>query len=62
MANAVPSRIGQINAAGDALAIFLKVFSGEVLTAFEEANIMFNGSADSAPMHMVRSISSGKSA
>lgn len=62
MANAVPSRIGQINQTGDALAIFLKVFSGEVITAFEEANLMFNGSQDSAPMHMVRTIDSGKSA
>lgn len=62
MANATPSRVGQVNASGDALALFLKVFAGEVLTAFEEANIMFNGTPDSAPMHMVRSITSGKSA
>lgn len=61
MANATVSRPGQQDAAGDAYALFLKVFSGEVLTAFEEANIMFNG-VDAAPMHMVRTISSGKSA
>ncbi len=61
MANATVSRLGQANASGDALALFLKVFAGEVLTAFEEANIMFNG-GDSAPMHMVRTIQSGKSA
>ncbi len=35
MANATPSRLGQINGAGDALAIFLKVFGGEVLTAYD---------------------------
>lgn len=58
MANISPSRLGQLDAAGDALALFLKVFSNEVLAAFEESNVMFNGS-DNAPMHMVRSISSG---
>lgn len=62
MANATVSRLGQVNATGDALALFLKVFAGEVLTAFEEANIMFNGAADSTPMHLVRSITEGKSA
>lgn len=35
MANATPSRIGQINGQGDALALLLKVFAGEVLTAFQ---------------------------
>lgn len=55
MANASVSRIGQINAAGDTQALFLKVFSGEVLTAFEETNVMMN-------RHNVRTISSGKSA
>ena len=60
MANATPSRLGQVNAAGDALALFLKVFSGEVLTAFAENNIMFDGVG--SPTHLVRTISSGKSA
>ena len=55
MANASVSRIGQINNAGDANALFLKVFSGEVLTAFAEKNVM-------ADKIMTRSISSGKSA
>lgn len=55
MANASVSRIGQINATGDAQALFLKVFSGEVLTAFEETNVMMN-------RHNVRTIASGKSA
>ena len=41
--------------------MFLEVFAGEILTAFEEANIMFNG-VDNAPMHMVRTITEGKSA
>ena len=35
--------------------LFLKVFAGEVLTTFEENNLMM-------PLHRVRSISSGKSA
>lgn len=57
MANgaSTPSRLGQINAAGDADALFLKVFSGEILTTFEEMNIMKD-------LHMVRTIQSGKSA
>lgn len=53
--NSNPSRIGQINATGDALAIFLKVFAGEVMAAFEEMNIAL-------PMFLQRNISSGKSA
>lgn len=61
MANATASRLGQQNATGDALALFLKVFSGEVLTAFEEASIMFNGNGGEAT-HLVRTISEGKSA
>jgi hypothetical protein len=52
--NAV-SRSGQINQAGDKRAIFLKQFSGEVLTSFEEKNIAM-------PLHRTRTISSGKSA
>ena len=50
-----PSRLGQVNATGDANALFLKVFSNEILTTFDEANIMKD-------LHTVRSISSGKSA
>lgn len=55
MSNATPSRLGQINTSGDARALFLKVFAGEVLTAFEEANVT-NGK------FMERSIASGRSA
>jgi hypothetical protein len=55
MANATPSRLGQINAAGDTDALFLKVFSGEVLTAFDRASAF-------RPRHTVRVIPSGKSA
>lgn len=55
MSAANPSRAGQINDTGDALALFLKVWSGEVLTAFAEANVMMD-------KHIVRTISSGKSA
>jgi hypothetical protein len=57
MANATVSRIGS-NAAGggsDATAIFLKVFSGEVLKAFNEQNKFLART-------IVRSITSGKSA
>lgn len=55
MANATPSRSGQINLAGDVDALFLKVFSGEVLTAFHRQNVFLDRS-------MVRTISNGKSA
>ena len=55
MADATPSRIGQANESGDAEALFLKVFSGEVLAAFAQQTVMM-------PRHMVRTISSGKSA
>ena len=52
----VPSRLGQIEAdATDSNALFLKVFANEVLTSFEESNVMKN-------LHTVRTISSGKSA
>ena len=50
-----PSRIGQANATGDTEALFLKIFSGEIVTTFEKANIMM-------PLHRVRTIQSGKSA
>jgi hypothetical protein len=49
------SRLGQINATGDAYALFLKKFAGEVLTTFTTENIM-------TPLHTVRTISNGKSA
>lgn len=59
MADAFPSRIGQINAVGGSYAndnaLFLKVFSGEVLTAFAQKTVMMG-------RHMVRTITSGKSA
>lgn len=55
MANATASRLGQINTSGDALALFLKVFSGEVLTAFNEKTVTLD-------KHLVRTIQSGKSA
>lgn len=49
------SRLGQNQLAGDADFLFLKVFSGEIIASFEEANVMM-------PLHRVRTISSGKSA
>jgi len=55
MANATVSRLGQVNATGDALALFLKVYAGEVLTAYETAVVMND-------KQVMRNISSGKSA
>ena len=55
MADATASRLGQINAAGDVKAIFLKKFAGEVLTTFEQTNVM-------KPLHTIRTINNGKSA
>ena len=55
MANTTPSRLGQVNLAGDANQLFLKVFSGEILTTFEEFNVMKD-------LHTIRTISNGKSA
>lgn len=49
------SRLGQVNLTGDVDAIMLKVFSGEVLTAF-------NASCVYQDKQIVRQISSGKSA
>mgnify|MGYP000096517297 CR=1 FL=1 len=50
-----PSRLGQTNATGDDRSLFLKLYAGEVLTAFEEKNIFM-------PLHRTRTISGGKSA
>lgn len=55
MADASVTRLGQANLTGDTDALFLKVFAGEVLAAFEERNVMM-------PLHNVRTITSGKSA
>lgn len=55
MANATPSRLGALNGGSDKDALFLKVFSGEVLTAFEQQTIMMD-------KHQVRTIANGKSA
>ena len=55
MANATAARIGQINQSGAVDALFLKVFAGEVLATFDRVNVMLD-------KHMVRTITSGKSA
>lgn len=59
MANATPTRSGQINAVGGSFAndnaLFLKVWAGEVLTAFKTACVMLS-------LTMVRTIQHGKSA
>lgn len=55
MANATVSRIGQANLTGDAKALFLKVFAGEVLTAYETARV-------ASRYVRSRSITHGKSA
>lgn len=54
MPNALPSRLGMINGTGADDALFLKLFSGEVLTAFDETNVMMS-------RHLVRTIQHGKS-
>ena len=48
-------RSGINNAGADARALFLKLYAGEVLTAFQSKNIMM-------PLNRVRTISKGKSA
>jgi len=53
--NTSPSRVGQINSAGNEDALFLKKFSGEILQTFEESNVF-------KPLHTIRTIESGKSA
>jgi hypothetical protein len=55
MANATVSNIGLINGGGTADAMFLKVFSGEVMAQFEKDTVFKDRT-------MSRSISSGKSA
>ena len=55
MSNATVSFLGKANNTGDDNALFLKVFSGEVLAAFQRRNQMLD-------MTMVRTISQGKSA
>jgi hypothetical protein len=55
MANATVSNLGQVNQAGQTDALFMKVYAGEVLTAFEKAVVAL-------PRTMQRSITSGKSA
>ena len=49
------TRTGQANSSGDSSALFLKVYAGEVLTAFEQASVTMD-------KHVIRSISSGISA
>lgn len=60
MTNAVISQLGVVNAATpanyeEANALFMKQFAGEVITAFNELNVFM-------PLHMIRTISQGKSA
>ena len=50
-----PTRPGLVEHAGTADALFLKLFGGEVLTAFDEKNVAVS-------RHMIRTISNGKSA
>lgn len=55
MTAAVPSRLGQDNIAGDVRALFMKKFTGEVLTAFDQKNVTLE-------RHTIRNITDGKSA
>jgi len=52
---AVKGRIGSNSYASDTTGLFLKKFAGEVMTVFDEKNIM-------KPLHTIRTISKGKSA
>lgn len=55
MTDSVVSRLGQINATGDANALFLKKFAGEVLTAYDTSKLL-------KPTVRVRQVSGQKSA
>lgn len=52
MADFTPSRIGADNSGADKLALFLKVFSGMVLSALYRKNVTMD-------KHLVRTITSG---
>lgn len=55
MSDFTPSRVGQVNGAGATDDLFLKVFPGEVMSAFNETRVMED-------KHVIRNIASGKSA
>ena len=55
MANSTVLHGGQVNGLGDENALFLKVFGGEVMAAFDEVNVFKD-------KHQVRNIANGKSA
>lgn len=55
MSNFTVQHPGQSNGAGDTLALYLKLFTGEVMSAFEAKNLM-------KALHRVRQIKNGKSA
>lgn len=55
MSTATPSRSGQNQASGDARALFYKLFTGEVITAFDQACVFM-------ARHKQRNITAGKSA
>lgn len=55
MSDITPSRLGLSNGTGADDALFMKLFAGEVMTSFHTANVMME-------RHLIRTISSGKSA
>ena len=55
MANATPVSVGRVNASGSEDALFLKVFSGEVITSFNTRTV-------ASDKHVTREIQNGKSA
>jgi hypothetical protein len=55
MSDVTVSRTGQVNLAGDAAALYLKMFSGEVLNTFRSNSAYLD-------KHVVRTIQAGKSA
>ena len=54
-ASNVVGRVGTKDGSGSSTALFLKKFAGEVMTVFDEKNIM-------KPLHTIRTITKGKSA
>lgn len=53
MANATVSRLGQADGGGDALALFLIQYAGEVLQEFDTRNVFVD-------KHTIRTITSGR--
>lgn len=53
MPDVIVAQPGLVQGGTDALQMYLKVFAGEIITAFERASVTLNN-------HIVRTISSGR--